>query len=72
MVYPCIVYARFSAHTTFADNNPYSYDKRYQVTVISRDPDSDVPDKIAKLPMCLFDRAYVADNLHHDVFDLYY
>lgn len=70
--YPCIIYKRDSAETTFADNNPYSTTKRYMVTVIDKNPDSTIPDAVAKLPMCRFDRHYTADNLNHDVFNLYF
>jgi len=70
--YPCIVYARDNAITQFADDRPYSYTKRYQATVIDRNPDSLIPDKIAALPMSIFDRYFSADNLHHDVFKLYF
>lgn len=70
--YPCITYSRDFADTKFADNNVYLRKKRYVVTVIDRDPDSDIPDKIAQLPMCLFDRFFVADNLNHDIFNIYY
>ena len=72
MKYPCIVYERSSANTRFADNSPYIYKKRYTVTVIDKNPDSDIPDKIAHLPMCTFDRHFTSDNLNHDVFTLYY
>lgn len=72
MQFPCIVYKRDDARTEFADNNPYSYTKRYQVTVIDRNPDSDIPDKVAALPMCIFNRWFAGDNLHHDVFNLYF
>jgi hypothetical protein len=72
MQYPCIVYARDSAVTRFAGNYPYRYEKRYQVTVIDRDPDSEIPDKVAALPMCIFNRFFTADNLNHDVFNLYF
>jgi hypothetical protein len=72
MKYPCIVYQRDLADTKFADNKPYSYEVRYQVTVIDRSPDSDIPRKVASLPKCIFNRFYVADNLNHDVFNLYY
>jgi hypothetical protein len=72
MQYPCIVYQRDTADSRFAGNKLYRYTKRYQVTFISRDPDDDVPDKIAALPLCSFDRSFVADNLHHDVFRLYF
>jgi hypothetical protein len=72
MQYPCIVYKRDDARTDFAGNQPYSYTKRYQITVIDRHPDSVIPDKVAALPMCLFDRFFAANNLNHDVFNLYF
>ena len=72
MNYPCIVYKRDDADTKFADNRPYSRMKQYQVTAISRDPDSVIPEKIAELPLCVFDRFYTADNLNHDVYKLFF
>lgn len=72
MNYPCIVYSRDYARTVFADNSPYRNTKRYQVTIIDRDPDSEIPEQIAKLPMSLFSRHYTADNLHHDVYSVYF
>lgn len=72
MKYPCIVYSRDAADTKFAGNNPYARTKRYQVTVIDRDPDSLIPDKIAALPMCSHNRFFTADNLNHDVFTLFF
>ena len=58
----------------FANNIGYRFTNRYQLTVISKDPDvsSKIMDKLAKLPMCIYDRHYTADNLHHDIFNLYY
>lgn len=72
MTYPCIVYSRDMANTQFADNNPYRRTKRYMVTVIDQDPDSVIPDKVALLPMCLFERHFAAGNLHHDVYNIYF
>ena len=72
MSYPCIVYERTDADTKYADNRPYHYTKAYQVTVIDRDPDSNLPDKVAQLPLCRFARHFTADNLNHDVFIIYY
>ena len=72
MQYPCIIYNRDSLNTEYADNNPYKSKKRYQVTVIDTNPDSDIPDKIAELPMCSYDRFYTADNLNHDVYNLFF
>lgn len=70
--YPCIIYKRDFQNTEFADNSPYKWKKRYQVTVIDRDPDSHIPDQIAALPSCVFDRFYTADNLNHDVYNLFF
>lgn len=72
MKYPCIVYHRSTGDTQFADDIPYVYKKRYQITVMDQNPDSEIPDKIAKLPMCVFDRHFSSDRLNHDVFNIYF
>jgi hypothetical protein len=72
MEYPCIVYHRDYELTQFADDNPYNRRKRYMVTVIDPDPDSGIPDKVAALPLCVYDRFYTADNLNHDVYKLFF
>lgn len=70
--YPCITYSLDTADAKFADNRTYLYKKRYQVTVIDKNPDSPYPDIIAQWPLCSFDRTYKADNLNHFVFNIYY
>jgi hypothetical protein len=72
MEYDCIVYARDNSSTDFADNQPYRNKKRYQVTVITKDPDSDIPDKVEALRLCSFNRAFKADQLNHIVFNLFF
>lgn len=73
MVYPCIRYNRATADAKFANNGLYLYTQRYQVTLISRDPDaSAVFQKILSLPLTAFDRSFAGDNLNHDVFNLYF
>jgi len=72
LVYPCIIYSRDSADTKFADDVPYSFTQRYQVTVIDRDPDSAIPAKVAALPRTSYNRFFAAENLNHDVFSLYF
>ena len=72
MLYPAIVYNRDTERTHFADNSPYSRTKRYQVTVIDRNPDSAIPDKVAQLPLCQRQRTFAKDDLNHDVFVLYF
>lgn len=70
--YPCIVYKRSYEKINFADNKPYNNTKRYLVTVIDRDPDSNIPDKISKLPMTMFDRHMTLNGLNHDIYNLYF
>ena len=72
MVYPCIVYRLSNEKVQHADNKPYMHKKRYQVTVIDRNPDSKIPDSIRDLPTCGFSRFYAAENLNHFVYDLYF
>lgn len=72
MQYPCIVYKRDSAATEFADNAPYDYNQRYQVTYISRDPDDLPRMRIANLPRCVYVRHFTVKQLNHDVFTLYF
>lgn len=72
MSFPCIVYERTKAETSFAGNKPYRYTKQYTVTVIDRDPDSNIPDKVAQIPMCTHSTFFVVDNLNHDVFNIFF
>lgn len=72
MIYPCIVYARDYELANYADDKPYTHRKRYQVTIIDRNPDSDIPAKVAALPLCVYDRFFTADNLNHDVYKLFF
>lgn len=69
--YPCIIYKRDNADTKFADDKPYDIRTRYMVTVIDIDPDSEIPKKVASLPMSSFNRFYVVDNLNHDVYSVF-
>ena len=70
--YPCIVYELEKNDVKYADNQAYNITKKYSVTVIDANPDSAIPDKIQKLPMCSFDRPFTSGNLYHFVFNLYY
>ncbi len=72
MQYPCVVYSHDNADTKFAGNVPYLVTPRYQVMYISKTPDDAVLDDIAALPMCIFNRFYIAKNLNHDVYNLYF
>lgn len=73
MNYPCIRYELTNADSDSADNIPYIFHKRYSLTYIDKDPDSDIPDQILfSLPYCSLDRCYRADKLYHHVYTLYW
>lgn len=72
MAYPCIVYRLSQIKTEHADNRPYSHKKRYQITIIDRNPDSTIPDNVRELSTCSFSRFYAAENLNHFVYELYF
>ena len=72
MNYPCIVYSRNRIDTRHANNELYKYSSGYVVTVIDPDPDSEILEKLLRLPYCRFDRHFTAENLNHDVYSIYY
>ncbi len=71
MKYPAIRYSRSGIDITYADNSNYRQDVSYMITVIDRDPDSEIVERVSQIPHISYDRSYVADNLNHDVFTLY-
>lgn len=72
MKYPAIKYSISNIVSTYANNTPYTQKRSYEIIVIDRLPDNPVIDKLLALPTCKFNRHYVADNLNHDVFTLFY
>lgn len=72
MLYPAIIYSLKNMKNNFANNSVYTQYTDYEIIVIDKDPDSAIVSKISKLPMCMFDRTYVSDNLNHTVFTLSY
>lgn len=72
MHYPCIMYERNGGESTFSNNKPYSFDYSYKVTVISKDPDERIVEKLASTQeYCTLSRPYKADGLYHNVFTVY-
>ena len=73
ITYPCIVYHRAANRKFNADNKKYlSYDS-YEVTFISKDPDSDIPDAIEDgFSRIRRESRYTAEGLYHDPYYLYF
>ena len=72
MQYPCITYHRDAANTKFANDKPYGQVRRYQVTIIDADPDSEIPAKVGFLARTSFQRFFVSDKLNHDIYTIYF
>lgn len=72
MKYPCIRYHLDSEWAEYANDELYVGKDRYEVTLIHRDPDNDIRNKLRRLPYCRFSRHFRADNLNHYVYTLYY
>lgn len=70
--YPCIIYSLQKVNSEYGDN--FGYHKRdcYSVTYIDKNPDSIIPDQIGDLELSSFERYYVAENLHHNIYNVYY
>ena len=72
MLYPAIVYSRRSIDNVYASDSVYDQHDSYEITYIGEDPDDETVRYISKLPHCKYDRHFASDNLHHDVFVLYF
>lgn len=72
MQYPCILYDRDDVSTQHADDKPYRWAQRYQLTLISKNPDEPAYDKLVELQYCAFSRSFATSGLHHDVFVIYH
>ncbi len=73
LIYPCIVYELEDIDVNYANNDKYLKCRRYSLTLIGKDPDTEYIDKILdNFKYCRFDREYIVDGLIHDTFDLYY
>ena len=71
--YPCVVYNLSSIDHQYADNKTYIGKRRYECTLITKDPDDDRVDKIVStFELCKFDRFFTANNLNHNVFVIYW
>lgn len=72
ITYPCIIYDLEKPDVKFANNAPYAIYDQYSIKYITRDPDDDTRNQIIRLSLCSAERPYVADNLYHYPFRLYW
>lgn len=73
LTYPCIVYTLAGVNKQNANNSAYRSTRRYELTVIDKNPDSEIfNDILTHFSMCSFDRNFKSNNLNHNVLTLYY
>ena len=72
MRYPAIVYNLSDIENKHADDGVYSFTNQYQITLIDRNPETDVVYKINQLQTANFIRSYSSDNLNHWVFEIFF
>ena len=72
MSYPAIVYSLGDIDKTYANDGVYLSNRKYSVTVIDKDPDTSLLQKVMNLPMSRFDRHFKKDNLNHYIFNVYF
>lgn len=71
--YPCIIYERYGIDFIKADNIVYGRGCKYRITVVDKDPDSLIVDKLSlAFPTIKYNRHYVSDNLNHNSFIITY
>lgn len=71
MAYPAIVYELDRVVKKRADNRSYLQNRRYQVKLITKNPDDPVFDALASLVHSEFERHYTLESLNHFVFNIY-
>lgn len=73
MQYDAIRYSLGGKDIKRANNAIYQTTNQYDGVFITTNPDTTIPDKLlAHFQMCSLGRPYVADNLNHFPFTLYY
>lgn len=71
--YDCIIYKNSAPYTRRANNKLYILQSQYQVTFITSNPVSTIPDRLLKeFPMIDRVNDFVSDGLYHYVYELYF
>ena len=70
--YPCIIYSLNGFYEKYANNKTYHRKREYNLLYITYDPDDQMIETLADLPLCDLGKPYTADNLHHYPYTIYY
>lgn len=71
--YDCIIYKNSAPFTRRADNKLYMLQHKYQLTYITSNPTSTIPDVLLN-EFAMIDRVndFASDGLYHYVYELYF
>ncbi len=69
--YPAIVYSRSDIKSSNADDEKYITHAVYTITIIDKNPDSEILFKLLDIKHMTFDRQYASNNLNHFVLTYY-
>ena len=73
MKYPCIRYSKGEPNLKRANDAIYRNINKYEGVIIDPNPDTELPTKLLnRFRMCSLGKSYIADNLVHTPFTLYY
>lgn len=71
--YPCLVYKKGIPDEKRANDNIYNSTNRYELTFITKDPDSNIPESIHRaFPMSSMDAPFISEGLYHNPLTVYY
>lgn len=71
--YPCIIYRKSTVLKANANNRAYKLDNGYGVTVIDKNPDSQIHLELMKrFPMSALNSFFQSDNLNHFNLTIFY
>lgn len=70
--YPCIVYEMTGVWDRFGSGKRFAGKRKYQMMLITRDPDCPAVEKLLGLTYTALDRTFTTDNLYHYTFTIYY
>lgn len=71
--HPCVVYHKSGKSRKYGNNGLYLSVQQYKLTVMDKNPDSDIADRIEKhFQLCHISGYYTVDNLNHTSLTLHY
>lgn len=68
----CIIYKLSGDRPNYANNKRYNSMRKYEVILVTTNPDNPMYDTLLNLEYSSFDRHYCSHGLNHFVFTIYY